>query len=334
MKTVFVALSGGVDSTFSALKLKSEGYNVVALTMDIGIPISKFWVEASKRVAFSLGIILNVVDLSKEFKRFVIDYFVNEYLSGRTPNPCAICNKYIKFGYLRDHAFSMGADLYATGHYACLNNGILSKAFDIKKDQSYFLCLVEREKFSSVIFPMCKVEKSVAMTSVRDLVQSIPKESQEVCFLQGTDYRKLILERIGHKRGVFVDKHGNFLGEHDGYFLFTIGQRRKLGVNLGRPLYVIDIIPEKNIVVLGEEGDLLKKEMRVSSINWFVDLKNLSFPMEVEVKIRSQHEPAKAFLYKDGRVQFFEPQKAVTPGQVACFYKNSIVVAGAIIDYN
>jgi len=332
-ETVFVALSGGVDSTYALFKLKSQGFNVVALTMDVGLPVSREWIEAAKHAAFSMGVMLNVVNLKDEFQKYVVDYFVKEYLSGRTPNPCAVCNRYIKFGLLREHALSMGADYYATGHYACLSDGRLMRAKDRNKDQSYFLCLVEREKFSSVLFPMCSVRKSEAILAVRDMVLNVPRESQEVCFLQGGDYRTLLMDKVGTKRGRFVDVNGNVIGEHDGFFLFTIGQRRGLGKTFGKPMYVVDIVPSENTVVLGDEKHLFKDRMKVSSINWFIDLKNIRFPLDVEVKIRSQHRPVKALLYEDGMVEFSEPQRAVTPGQVACFYRGDLVVAGAVIDY-
>ncbi len=332
-KTAFVALSGGIDSTYALFKLQSEGFDVVALTMDIGLPISKEWIEAAKHVAFSLGVLLNVVNLEDEFKTYVMDYFLKEYLSGRTPNPCAMCNKYIKFGFLRDHAFSMGAHLYATGHYSCLRDNKLIRAKDKGKDQSYFLCLVEKEKFSSVVFPLCEVNKLEAIQKVRNFVFKVPKESQEVCFLQGVDYREFIKKKVGIKKGKFVDIEGKVIGEHDGYFFFTIGQRRGLGTTFGKPMYVVDIIPSENVVVLGDDSLLFKDEMKVSLINWFVDPNEIQFPIEVDVKIRNQHKPARAFLYKDGLVKFKEPQRAVTPGQVACFYSRDLVVAGAIIAY-
>ena len=322
-RLVFVAISGGVDSAHAAYLLQEQGYRVFGVFMDLGLGYEEL--DKAKYVAFSLGIPLQVVRLKEEFESLVVDYFVSEYLSGRTPNPCAVCNKRVKFGLLKRKVEEMGGELFATGHYACLVDGTLHRGRDRTKDQSYFLCLVERERFSNVLFPLCGFFK-------RDLnLVDLPwgrAESQEICFLKGKSYREFLLERVGERPGRFVDTSGRFLGEHKGYFLFTIGQRRGLGIALGKPLYVVDIVPDENLVVLGDEGDLYRKRMRVESMNLYV---SMDAPQRVKAKIRNKHEPACATLYPDGLVEFDEPQRAITPGQIACFYQDDAVLAGAVI---
>ena len=322
-RLVFVAISGGVDSAHAAYLLQEQGYRVFGVFMDLGLGYEEL--DRAKYVAFSLGIPLQVVRLKEEFESLVVDYFVSEYLSGRTPNPCAVCNKRVKFGLLKRKVEEMGGELFATGHYACLVDGTLHRGRDRTKDQSYFLCLVERERFSNVLFPLCSFFK-------RDLnLVDLPwgrAESQEICFLKGKSYREFLLERVGERPGRFVDTSGRFLGEHKGYFLFTIGQRRGLGIALGKPLYVVDIVPDENLVVLGDEGDLYRKRMRVESMNLYV---SMDAPQRVKAKIRNKHEPACATLYPDGLVEFDEPQRAITPGQIACFYQDDAVLAGAVI---
>lgn len=331
-ETVFVALSGGVDSTCALITAREQGYDALAVTMVNGYPVSEKWLEKAKKVAFSLGITLHIVDLSRKFQK-VVDYFIEEYLRGRTPNPCAFCNRWIKFGALKEHVMSLGADFFVTGHYACITKGKLSKAKDREKDQSYFLCLVEKSSLDKVLFPMCEIEKKEAIEKVKSLLNSFGRnyrESQEICFLQGRFYGDFLKEKIGSIPGKFVDTAGKILGEHEGFYLYTIGQRR-VGLSFGKPLYVVDIIPEESLVVMGEEELLYKDKMKVEDINWLVEPTNLEFPLHVTVKIRHQHKPAPALLYRNGIVEFETPQRAITPGQVACFYKEDTVIAGAII---
>ncbi|BAT71715.1 tRNA-specific 2-thiouridylase [Thermosulfidibacter takaii ABI70S6] len=323
-ESVFVAISGGVDSTYALMSLMAEGYEVVAVFMDLGLGYEDL--DAAKHIAFTLGVNLRVYHLKEIFEKEVINYFVNSYLEGKTPNPCAICNKKIKFGILREHCFGEGASFYATGHYACLKNNRLYRARDKSKDQSYFLSLVEAEKFINVLFPMCDKFKSEVKEKLKEVIKS--EESQEICFLRGRDYRSFLLERVGERPGKLVDTSGKILGEHKGHFLFTIGQRRGLGVPLGRPLYVVKIIPEENMVVLGSEKELYKNCFFVEDVNWF---EKIEAPVVASVKIRHQHEPAEATVYPEGRVVFETPQRAITPGQVACFYQQEKVLGAGIV---
>ena len=314
-----------MDSSFALFKLLSQGFNVVAVYMDIGLGYESL--DRAKFAAFKAGVPLKIVRLKEQFEEQVVKYFIDQYLSGKTPNPCAICNKRIKFGLLEEECLKIGADLFATGHYACLKEGLLCKALDAKKDQSYFLSLVPKENFENVLFPLCNDKKA----NVKELMHSIgitSKESQEICFLKGKSYREFMLEKVGPCPGKFVDTTGKLLGEHKGFFLYTIGQRRGLGVSVGRPLYVVKIIPDENLVVLGSEKDLYSSQMRLESMNWFHEV---SVPLKVKAKIRQQHIPADAVLYPDGKVVFDIPQRAVTPGQVACLYMDDAVVAGGII---
>ncbi len=325
MGRVFVAISGGVDSSYALMKTVAEGEDPIAVVMDLGLGYEVL--DAAKAVVFRLGVPLVVVRLSDEFESLVVDYFVEEYLRGRTPNPCALCNREIKFGVLKEHISSMGGETFITGHYACLREGHLFRAKDGERDQSYFLSLVPRERFAGVRFPLCSEVKREILKQLDGV--PFPAESREVCFLKGKDYRQFLLERVGERPGFIYDTSGKRLGEHKGCFLFTIGQRKGLGVSVGRPMYVVEIRPQENTVVLGDERELYSEGMLVSGINWFVDPGG---PLEVEVKIRHQHTPVPAVLHPDGRVEFSSPQRAVTPGQVACFYAGDEVVAAGFIE--
>ncbi len=325
MKDVFVALSGGADSAYAVLKLKKEGYNVIGAFMDLGLGYEAL--DRAKLAAFRLGIPLHILRLKEEFEELVVKYFIEEYLKGKTPNPCAICNRKVKFGVLREQLKGLGVELFATGHYACLKNLILAKGKDETKDQSYFLSLVPKEGFSNVLFPLCAEEKRKVEERIREIVPS--KESQEICFLKGKSYQDFLLERIGERPGRFVDTSGKVLGNHKGHFLFTIGQRRGLGISLGRPLYVVDILANENLVVLGDEQELYKSAMQVAHINWFIYENR---PFRAEVKIRRQHTPQKATVHPDGLVVFDTPQRAITPGQIACFYRGNLVAGAGIIE--
>ncbi len=324
-ETVFVAISGGVDSTYALMSLKAKGYLVVAAFMDLGLGYEAL--DAAKNVAFKIGVNLRIYRIADVFNQEVVDYFVRSYLEGKTPNPCAVCNKRIKFGILKQLCFEEGADYFATGHYACLKEGRLFRAKDKEKDQSYFLSLVERKSFEKVIFPLCESFKKDVSNLLKDLVPA--KESQEICFLKGEDYRNFLLKRVGERPGKFVDTSGKILGEHKGHFLFTVGQRRGLGITAGKPLYVVKIIPEENTVVLGSEEELYSNYMWVENINWFEKKEE---PFKATVKIRHQHIPAPALVHPDGMVEFEELQRAITPGQVACFYVNDQVIGAGFID--
>jgi len=340
MKKIAVAMSGGVDSTTCAALLKEQGYEVVGLFMDLGGEDSAVLAGRVRELGERIGVAVEVVDLAVPFRRLVKDYFRQSYLAGLTPNPCVVCNRQIKFGLLLDHARSLGAEHLATGHYVRLaleEGGVrLEKGHDPAKDQSYFLCRLRRSALASILFPLggYRKEEVYKMAGERGLFFKKSGESQDVCFLAGArlaDY--LTSEGSGARPGKIVDGEGRVLGSHQGVHLYTIGQRRGLGVPAPHPLFVTGIEPAENLVKVGEDGELWRQRCRVGSLNWLTPSPPESGG-EVEVKIRHRHRPAPARLIFDdqgGEVVFSVPQRAVTPGQFAAFYRGDELLGGAEI---
>lgn len=337
MKRVIVAMSGGVDSSVSAALLKEAGFDVAGVFM-------KFWhpknssgqnrccsVESEKKarmVCQKLGIPFYVINMEREFKEKVVDYFISEYKAGRTPNPCVVCNYEIKFGLLLDKALKMGGDFIATGHYARIEGGRLMKGADKDKDQSYFLWRLNRKQLKRVLFPVGGYKKKEVRELARKfgLITAEASESQEVCFISGqTD--DFLRKYIKNKPGKILFK-GKAIGEHQGLWFYTIGQRKGIRLS-GGPFYVVSKDMKNNaLVVSKDKKDLMKKEMRVSSVNWISKVK---FPLKAEVKIRYRHKSANATVNKR-TVLFDKPQKAITSGQSAVFYDKEELLGGGIID--
>ena len=339
---IVVAMSGGVDSSVTAALLKKQGFDVVGIFM-------KFWkdgqssenrccsVESEKLarlVAKEIGIPFYVLNVEKEFKKKVVDYFLKEYKKGNTPNPCVVCNKEIKFGFLIKKALSLGADFVATGHYAQIKNGRLFKGKDDAKDQAYFLWQLNQDQLKHVLFPVGEYIKP----EVRKLAKKFKlptaetPESQEVCFIKNTtaDFLKKYLKT---KSGKIIDETGKVLGEHQGLWFYTIGQRKSLEVPQG-PWYVVSKDSKKNVLVVSKDlKDLEKKELIAGDVKW-INLQKL--PINVEVKIRYKAEPAKAKLMKHGKnkvkIIFSKAQRAITPGQSAVFYKGKELLGGGVIE--
>lgn len=337
---VVLGLSGGVDSTAAALLLQEKGYEVTALYFDIG----KGRYEAAETVAGQLGIDFIYSDVSELFDENVIGNFCREYMAGRTPNPCIICNPTVKFKTLLDAADRIGAYHIATGHYADTyhdrenDRWYIKRAANEKKDQSYMLYRLGREAISRLILPLNSIddkEKVREMAREKAIVSADAKDSQEICFIDSDDNYKDFLERRGitASKGNFVDSEGNILGEHRGILNYTIGQRKGLGVALGKPAFVTEIDGKSNRVVLGCNEDLFSREV-FSSEN--VLSCEISEPLEVTAKIRYAAKPAEARLQplKDGRIKtvFKEPQRAATPGQSIVFYKDDLVIGGGFIE--
>jgi tRNA-specific 2-thiouridylase len=265
-KKVVVAMSGGVDSSLTAALLKEEGHDVIGITIHHYEGNENL--ESVEQAAQNLKIPWHVLDFTKEFKNTVIDYFCQEYLTGRTPNPCVVCNLKIKFGLLLEKAKSLGADYLATGHYAIneydqeSKKYLLNRGTDENKDQSYFLYRLNQEILSCVLFPLGKFKKS----QTRELAKKYglknykKEESQEICFIRDDNYRKFLSQHIQDtiKPGKFIDKEGKILGEHQGIPFYTIGQRKGLGVSLNKRMYVIEINPRQNVITLGDDKDLYK----------------------------------------------------------------------------
>ena len=341
-------MSGGLDSSVAAALLREQGFDVSGVFMRFwkdskGGENSKSTFDSEKRArmtAGKLGIPFSVVNFEKEFKNRVVDYFLREHKENRTPNPCVVCNKTIKFGLLLEKALELKADYLATGHYARLkkknNKFLLLKAKDKTKDQSYFLWKLSQEQLKHLLFPVGDYTKDKVREMAKDLglpaVQS--PESMEICFIEGA-VNEFLKKHLNPRPGQIVEKNtGKVLGEHQGLPFYTIGQRKMIGLS-GGPYYVFKKNPEENsLIVTKNIKDLLKKEARVIDVNW-VSGKSPDFPFKAKGKIRYNHPGAQVQVFKERegiRAVFSQPQKAVTPGQSLVFYKRDRVLGGGIID--
>jgi len=353
---VLIGMSGGVDSSVAAYILKEQGYEVIGVTMQIwpdmpedvqqreGGCCSLSAVDDARRVANHLGIPYYVMNFKEVFESKVINYFIDEYAKGRTPNPCIACNRYIKFEEFLRKAHSLDAHYVATGHYAKIEwdkeygRYLLKRSVDRDKDQSYVLYPLTQYQLEHTLMPLGDYTKEEIRNIAREIGLNVANkpDSQEICFVDDNDYGKFIKERIPDKikPGYFVDTQGNILGRHKGIVHYTIGQRKGLGIALGKPMYVVDIDAENDVVVLGENDDVFSSEMIVEDLNYIM-MDRLTEPLEVDVKIRytAKESAATIIPMDDGRVKvsFKNPQRAITPGQAAVFYKGDIVVGGGII---
>ena len=338
-KKVFVATSGGVDSSTAAALLLKEGFDCSGIFMITSDRFSAAREDAEK-TAEKLGIKLFVLDLRAEFEQ-ILEYFCSEYSKARTPNPCVVCNRAIKFGKLLQFAKENGAELFATGHYVRIINrpdGIgLYSALDAEKDQSYALSMVDKDVFKGVIFPLGSFskEQTKKMAAEFGLEPQNRIDSQEICFIPDDDYVGLLEKRCPNliRAGKIVDTNGLVLGEHNGIHRFTRGQRRGLRVAMGEPYYVVDLDADTNTVILGPKNDVLGKNLLAKSVNWLIVKPD--GPFEAKVKIRYNSKPADAIVTphkEDAFVEFRQPVSAITPGQLAVFYvpdEAGIRVAGA-----
>lgn len=353
-KKVVLGMSGGVDSSVAAYLLKEQGYDVIGVTMNVWPENKEFEqreggccslssVEDARRVAYKLDIPFYVLNFKDVFKKNVIDYFIDEYLQGRTPNPCIACNKFIKFDLFLQKAMSLGADYIATGHYCKIEKQndryIVKKSTDLKKDQSYVLYNLTQFQLSHTLMPCGEYNKEKIREIAKEIGLSVhnKKDSEEICFVTDNDHGKFIKSEVPDKvyPGNFVDKNGNVLGRHKGIVYYTIGQRKGLGIALGRPVYVTDIIPVKNEVVLGNEEDIFKTDLIAKDIN-FIPFNELKEELQIEAKIRYTANPSPAIIspFPDGKIKlsFREKQRAITKGQSVAFYKDDLLLGGGIID--
>jgi tRNA-specific 2-thiouridylase len=366
-KKVMVGMSGGVDSSVAALLLKDAGYDVVGVTMcfsavGASLPDGQAstlggntasrkrpsccgieGIEDAKKVAHQIGISHYVLNFGKALEEAVVLDFISEYISGRTPNPCVRCNQYLKFGEFLKKAKALGCDHVATGHFARIEKKagafILKKGADPKKDQSYFLCEVAPRRLSRILFPVGDMTKEEvrAIAKKRGLYVADKPASQEVCFIPDNDYRAFLKSRLNKayfKKGDVVDTKGNVLGRHEGIFNFTLGQREGLRISAPHPLYVVGLSQKHNRVVVGKKEDVFSSSLIAVEPNIFVKgaIKRSTL---VYAKIRYNHKAAKAkaTLLSKGklRVDFTQPQAAITSGQFVVLYKGDTVLCGAKI---
>jgi tRNA-specific 2-thiouridylase len=354
-KTVVIGMSGGVDSSVAAYLLKEQGYNVIGVTMQIwkdedncslednGGCCGLSAVEDARKVANNLDIPYYVMNFKKEFKENVMDYFVKDYLEGRTPNPCIACNRYVKWESLLQRSLQIGADYIATGHYAQvakLDNGryTLKKSATDKKDQTYALYNLTQYQLEHTIMPVGMYTKD----EIRDIAAKIDlqvankPDSQEICFIPDNDYAKFIEENTDAKitEGNFVDIEGRVIGKHKGIIHYTVGQRKGLNLSLGKPGFVVKVDPVKNEVVIGDNEDVFSKQLVANNLN-FMSIEKLDSPMKVTAKIRYSHKGATCIIEMQDentiRVIFDEAQRAITPGQAVVFYDGEYVIGGGTI---
>lgn len=351
---VVVGMSGGVDSSVAAYLLKKQGYEVIGITMQIwgkdapeddsGGCCGLSAVDDARRVCQKLEIPHYVMNFRDDFEKYVIDYFLDEYIEGRTPNPCIACNRYVKWESMLQKSLQIGAEYIATGHYARIvkdektGRYTLRQSATLAKDQTYALYNLTQYQLAHTLMPLGDYTKEQIREIAKEIELAVATkpDSQEICFVPDNDYAKYITENTNIKTnpGNFVDLNGNVLGKHKGIIHYTIGQRKGLGLSAGKPLYVININPQTNEVVVGDNKDVFKQKVYVNKLN-FMPFEKLNDKIELSAKIRYSHKPAFCTVEmqdEDTMICVFkEPQRAITPGQALVLYDKDIVVGGGTI---
>lgn len=341
MKKAMIAMSGGVDSSAAAYLALQQGYHCIGGTMLLWNPSESNTTDA-KAVSDRLGIPLHIFDASDSFCRQVIEPFISAYEEGLTPNPCFVCNCRLKFSWLLEKALALGCEYIVTGHYARLvrqqDRTLLYSAPDKAKDQSYFLAGLTQDQLSHSLFPLGDYTKEQVRQIAQEqgFVNARKKDSQDICFIPDGDY-KAFMERYTGKiypSGDFVDSHGKIIGQHHGAVGYTLGQRKGLGLAMGSPIYVCGKDMANNTVTVGPETLLFAHTLWASNAN-FIPFDTLDAPMRVTAKARSRHNPQPATVYPEGdgsfRVEFDQPQRAITPGQAVVLYDGDLVIGSGII---
>lgn len=353
---VVVGMSGGVDSSVAAYLLKEQGYDVIGVTMQIwedeeqqrteenGGCCGLSAVDDARRVADRLEIPYYVMNFKQEFQEKVVDYFVEEYLAGRTPNPCIACNRYVKWESLLKRSMEIGADYIATGHYARiakLPNGrfAIRNSVTARKDQTYALYNLTQFQLAHTLMPIGEYEKDQVRRIAQEagLPVAAKPDSQDICFVPDGDYAAFLKKKAGERmpgEGDFVTRDGTVLGKHKGITHYTIGQRKGLGLSMGEPVFVSELRPKTNQVVVGEEPQVFKKELLCDHLN-FMRMEDLKEPRRVWAKVRYAHKGQWCRIERQGRdlirAEFEEPVRAITPGQAVVFYEGEYVLGGGII---
>jgi len=359
-KRVLMAMSGGVDSSVAAALLVQQGYEVIGVTMNTwtdDIPesiqqnqhsgcCSLAAVEDARAIANKLDIPYYVMNFKGHFAATVIDYFIKEYVAGRTPNPCIACNRYVKFDALLEKARELECDYVATGHYAMIGEDpaypgrkLLGKSVDRRKDQTYVLHNLTQEALAHTLFPIGGMEKPQVRELARQLglVTADKPDSQEICFVYDNDYGRFLKERVPEAivPGPMLNTRGEVVGQHQGLPLYTVGQRKGLGLTTPHPMYVVALDPERNAVIVGEAHEVYSQGLLASDLNW-IAVPELTEPVRCTAKIRRMAPEAPCTVYPEPggsiRVVFDEPQRAVTPGQAVVFYQGRWVLGGGTID--
>lgn len=348
-----IALSGGVDSACAAMIMKNEGYDCYGVTMRLHTPkndseggcLTAQDIEDARGVCKNLDIPYEVVDFSSDFDKYVIENFISAYENGLTPNPCIECNFRLKFDKLYDYGKSLGCDYIVTGHYARIEydekygRRVLKKGLDHKKDQSYVLWRLSKEKLDNTIFPLGNIlskdeARSLAHQAGLDVSQK--KDSQDICFIPDGDYRSFLERYTGkaYPPGDYLDLGGKVVGKHSGAVGYTIGQRKGLGIALGEPVYVCSKDMDANTVTVGPDAALFSKELLATDWNW-IAIESLTEPIRCKARVRYRHteQPATVYPEENGiaRVEFDEPQRAITPGQTVVLYDGDTVLGGGTI---